>query len=115
MSITSILEKSNKKMSPADKVSAIAKLVKGYRKLYGNTEAEINFAPINTVNGCSDIRFMSDKEKLAAAKVEVKAIINSIQTAVINEAPINKEMEVARLVAMSPFFTNIATTEAISV
>jgi hypothetical protein len=113
--ITQVLETSNKKMNPSTKIATIAKLVKGYRKAYGNTEAEIKAVSINTTNGCGDIRFMSDKDKLAAAKCEVKAIIESIKSDVINEAPINKDMEIARLVALNPFFANIATTETISI
>lgn len=108
MTLTQILN--NKELTAAEVVEKVAAIVAKARKAYGNTEAVITSPVVPTIDGLSDIKYLSDDDKvevirscIAGIKQEAIERTNATEGSVL-------DVEVARLIALEPALVNITNT-----
>jgi len=115
MTISQILETPNKKMNPSVKLKAIKKIVKAARESYGNTDIEIDTAPVNSCVGRVQIQYVSEKDKLALIKTAVEDIRVRAMEATECTTGIVFDKKVEELVAINPILCNIGKTTESSI
>lgn len=114
MSISTILDTSEKEMSDEQKLKAIITIVSSARKAYGNTDMEIDAPYVATVNGNMNLKYLSNSSKLQ----EVRTVITDMKMHVmeaeesVQGVVVNKVIE--EMIATSPVLVNISDTTEFS-
>ena len=108
MTISQILETSNKKMNPAQKLAKIRQIVTEVRLSYGNADCDLAITgTVNTCAGSQPIAYLSDKDKLALVDMEVSSIRCTAIENTQCTAGVVFEREVEKLVATSPLLSSL--------
>lgn len=105
--LTSIL---NSKKKAHVKLAAIIEVVARARKAYGNADIEIDPAEVNTTEGKTEIIYLTDADKVAAARREINTIrVKAIESTKVTEGVI-LDREIEKLIAVNPILTNLEST-----
>lgn len=107
LSLTQIINADEKTMDASAKIEAIAKVIAGARKQYGNSEVEIGSPEVTTTEGVVNIKFLSDADKVALAGREISSIrMKAIEAVKATDgAVLDKEIE--RLLAVNSTLVNL--------
>lgn len=104
MSITKILRSED---SPAKKIAAITKIVKGVRESYGNTEFTVTVPEVPTVSGVLPLSALSNESKVALATSEVEQILQAVIEATKGSEGVNAAKAAEALIATNPVLVNL--------
>ena len=110
LTISQVLETSNKKMAADAKVAAIVEIVTATRKAYGNSDIEIKPSNVNSCNGGTQIQYLSNKDKVALVAGEVAKIRTAAIEATESNSGVLFNAEVTKLVAINPILVNLAAS-----
>ena len=88
----------------------VANLVKVARKVYGNGDAEITVPSVNTVNGCTNIKYLSTNDKAAVAKKELQSILAEINSADAEVEGLSADYELIGAVATNAVLVNLSAS-----
>ena len=106
MSITKIL--SDKDLDPSVKLERVAEIVAKARDTYGNADADIPAAKVNTTNGVMGFEFLEDEGKVAVLRDEATKLKAKAIEYVENHPGSNMTRKVEELLATNPYFANIS-------
>ena len=106
MSITKILN--NEDMSAADKLEKVAEIVAGARSEYGNADAEIPAVKVGTTHGALPFTHLEDDSKVEILRNEAMGIKAKAIAFVENNPGTVLNKKVQELLAINPFFANVA-------
>jgi hypothetical protein len=103
MNLTKLISKKNN----SKKLTEIVELVKTARKKYNNREAEINSPTVCTVNGGTNMKYLSNSDKAAVATQELQKILREINAIDETVQGVNVNRELTSLLATNPVLTNL--------
>ena len=92
------------------KLEAIQVVVKKARKTYGNQDEEIPSTECNTASGVQGIEYLTDSDKVAAAKAEINKIRCAAIEATKCTAGVILDREIEKLISVNPILCNLNAT-----
>ena len=107
MSIISLLN--DKELKASQVLAGVAEIVTKARAAYGNEEAKIPTAAVNTTYGAVDFEHLEDDSKVEIIRAEVMRIKVLAVEAAKDVVGTNVNKEIEKLIATNVFLNNIVS------